>query len=155
MTSLGNFEQAVEATWEALTPPNDGSGATYVFIDDLTAERGQGRHRELIWRLSPRSRVAGVDPSEQTEWEAICELFIHRNDRTYSAFRRAAHDELTDLRLAFHGMPDLGTDVLEAALEDIVIEEVDPPRDELRGAGVPLTTVAVCRFNFIVLVQEP
>lgn len=157
---LANWQAAVEAAWEGTSPPApaDGSGATYTFVDTLDAERGNGRHREIIWRLAPRLQPL-LEPALQTRWTTIAELFIARHPggvpRTYAAYRQAVEAEVMALVAAYQNLEVLGANVSEGVLVDVRIVEETPERDRAgMGAGLPQDVVARVRFTFSVETQE-
>lgn len=157
---LENWHAAVEAVWEGTSPPapDDGSGATYTFVDTLDGERGNGRHRELIWRLPPRLQPL-LEEALQTRWTSIAELFIARHPgnapRTYAAFRQAVTAETMALVAAYQDLQNLGTRVAAGVLVDARIIEETPERDRSgMGAGLPQDVVARVRFTFSVETQE-
>lgn len=154
MANLQNWKDAMEARWVALTPPTDGSGLNYRFIDSLIEERGLGQHRELIWRVARSAHVVSEPvPTIQLEWAVPCELFLHRNDRTYEAFASAIEDEAADLYVQWSGTTALGSGVLEGNLDRFEVREVEPERPS-RSGGVPRYEVARIIFYFRVLTGE-
>lgn len=159
MTNLALFRTAVETVVTALVPASDGTALAYRFIDDLVEERGNGQHRELIWRMAKNARLA-AEHEEQNDWTVALELFIHRTppgrpDRTYRAFCDAVEAEATDIELAFSRMggAQFNPTSVGAVLDGFVIAEREPERPAGAG-GVPRYRVAVVTFNFRVLVQE-
>lgn len=159
MSALEHFKTAIEDVWEALVPASDGSSSTYRFIDDFVEERGNGQHRELLWRMA-RAAVLEAEHEEQQTWTIACELFVHRTppgqpDRTYRAFAAAVEGEATALMLAFSrmGAAEFNAAVLTPVLDNFQVREREPPRPPGAG-GVPRARVAVVTFNFRVLVQE-
>lgn len=159
MSALEHFKTAVEATWEALAPASDGSSSAYAFVDDFVEERGNGQHRELLWRMA-RAAALEAEHEEQLTWTIACELYLHRTppgqpDRTYREFAAAVEAEATALVLAFSrmGSAEFDASVLIPVLDNFQVREREPVRPPGAG-GLPRARVAVVTFNFRVLVQE-
>jgi hypothetical protein len=152
-TSLQSFKAALETRWATATAPADGSGLVYRWIDTLTEERGNGRHRELTWRLADSTAIIGQH-DEQREWEISAELFIDRRGRTLALFRNALENEASDLVLRFHGMTALGSGVIAADLLRVGFEERGEPKRAARAGGVAGAVFGVATFSFRVLVRE-
>lgn len=152
--NLENWKSAMQTAIEDLTPTVDGSGVTaYAFIDDLIEERGQGGHRSLLWRMSSGFETISETPLEP-EWRVPLWLFIHRNDRTYAAFATAVEDEIADIALEWQNLNALGTNVKEAILDRVEVEEDEPEPHSRAGGKVPRQEVARIRFEFRVLTGE-
>ena len=152
--NLQNWKNAMEPVMVALSPTNDGSGLSYRFIDSLAEERGHGQHRELLWRVARSARIiAESTATVELEWAVPCELFLHRNDRTYEDFATAVEDEAVDLTLAWSRLTALGTGVWNANFDRFEVREVEPERPA-RAGGIPKYEVARVTFFFRVHTGE-
>ncbi len=148
MANLQNWKNAMETSWIAITPPNDGSGLDYRFIDSFEEERGMGRHRELIWRAARSARIiAESTATVELEWSVPCEMFLHRNDRTYEAFVSAVEDEAVYITAGWSRLTAFGSGVWNANFDRFEIREVEPERPS-RAGGVPKYEVARVTFFF-------
>lgn len=156
--TLQAFKSALQTTWEALTPPSDGSGLGYAFVDDLNEERGNGQHRQVLWRMASRLEPL-LEVALETRWTVVCEVFFQRAPlnvvRTYAAAATAVEEEVQGLVAAQLQMNNLGTGVTEAVLVDVSIPEETPERERAgMGAGLPQDVVWRARFTFQVTTQE-
>jgi len=158
MAVLQNFKDAVQTAWEALTPAVDGSGLAYRFVDDLVEERGNGQHRQLMWRMARQMEIR-LEVALETRWIVVCEAYFARAPlgvvRTYAAACTAIEGEVQALVAEFLQLPNLGTNVAEAVLTNVDIPEEAPERDRSGlGAGLPQDVVWRARFTFSVTTQE-
>lgn len=161
MTNLALFRSSVEPVLVAVTPPNDGSGLLYRFVDTFIEEKGNGRHRELYWRVATRANLV-AEHEEQVDWFPPLELNIFRTppgepDRTFAAFRDAVEAEALDLMLAFSRMggAQFSATTLAPILEGFAIRLFDAKgREVSRAPEVFDAVLAWVTFNFKALVQE-
>lgn len=157
-TALQAFKDALKTTWEALTPPSDGSGVAYTFVDALNEERGNGRHRQALWRMASRLEPR-LEVALETRWTVVCEVFFARAPlgvvRTYATAAALVEEEVQGLVAAQLQMVSLGTGVTEAVLVDVSIPEETPERESAgMGGGLPQDVVWRARFTFQVTTQE-
>lgn len=159
-TPTTTFREAVTAVIVALAPAfNDSSGLLFREVDDFIEEKGNGRHREFVWRNAKKAALVS-EHEEQFEWSPMMlELVLYRTppgraDRTYKTFVNAVECDAVQIAKAISrmGSAQFPTTTREPELVGFEIEEreFEKPKDGL----IPRPKLAVVRFNFKLLTQE-